>query len=125
MTEKIALSACSGMSANGLVSRVAVDDLSKSEDYVSICIGATSGNRPALLKLIKRFPIIAVNGCENACVNTILKERSVDVAATINITQELNDKNVSTKDASRLDSGGEKCVGIIKNRIMELSKQIE
>lgn len=124
MKEKIALSACSGMSANGLVSRVAVDDLSREEVYVSICIGATSGNRPALLKLIKRFPIIAVNGCENACVNTILKERSVDVIETIDITDELKKHNISTKDASRLDSDGEKCVEVIKNRIIELSKDI-
>lgn len=125
MTEKIALSACSGMSANGLVSRVAVDDLSKSEDYISICIGATSGNRPALLKLIKRFPIIAVNGCENACVNTILKERSVDVVGTIDITHELEKENVSTGNASRLDGDGEKCVDIIKKRIIELSDEIK
>ena len=124
MAEKIALSACSGMSANGLVSRVAVDDLSRDGEYISICIGATSGNRPALLKLIRRFPIIAVNGCENACVNTILKERSVDVVGTIDITHELKKENISTKDASRLDSDGEKCVDIIKSRIVELSKEI-
>ena len=124
MAEKIALSACSGMSANGLVSRVAVDDLSRDGEYISICIGATSGNRPALLKLIRRFPIIAVNGCENACVNTILKERSVDVVGTIDITHELKKENISTKDASRLDSDGEKCSDIIKSRIVELSKEI-
>ena len=124
MKEKIALSACSGMSANGLVSRVAVDDLSKTDDYISICIGATSGNRPALLKLIKRFPIIAVNGCDNACVNTILKERSVDVIATIDISKELEKENISTSNASRLDSDGEKCVEIVKNRIIDITHQL-
>lgn len=29
---------------------------------------------------------IVVNGCENACVNVILKERSADAVGTIDIT---------------------------------------
>ena len=43
MEEKIALAACSGMSPNGLVARVAVHDLAIDDvEILSICMGSTS-----------------------------------------------------------------------------------
>ena len=51
MVDKIAIAACSGMSPNGLVSRVACDDISKENNQViSICICATSGDRTGFRK---------------------------------------------------------------------------
>ena len=71
--EKISLAACNGMSATGLISRVAVADLiDEDEKLISICITATSTDKPAFVKLIKKYPVLGVNGCNNNCVGTII-----------------------------------------------------
>ena len=45
MAEKISLAPCNGMSANGLVSHVAVGDCRKyDEKVISICMGSTSAD---------------------------------------------------------------------------------
>lgn len=45
MVDKVALASCNGMSANGLVSRVAVGDCKKeNENIISICMGSTSAD---------------------------------------------------------------------------------
>lgn len=117
--DKIAISACSGMSPNGLISRVVSDDLSNDENIVSLCIGATSGDRPGLLKLIKKYPIIAINGCDGGCVNTILKDKGVDVVDFINIEKELKKIGISSSQVSRLDADGEECVEKIKEIVLK------
>jgi uncharacterized metal-binding protein len=62
--KKVALAACSGMSPNGLITRAACSDtVENSENIISICMGATSADREGFRKLIKKYPIIAVNGC--------------------------------------------------------------
>lgn len=120
MVDKIAIAACSGMSPNGLVSRVACDDISKENNQViSICISATSGDRTGFRKLIKKYPIIAFNGCDGSCVNKILKQRDVDVLETINVNDELYQRNCLANDTSRLDDNGEKCVNIIKEILID------
>lgn len=118
MVKKIAIASCSGMSPNGLISRVACDDMSKEkENIISICMGATSGGRKGFDKLIKKYPIIAVNGCDGKCVNNILKQKGIEVANEINVDCELNRKNLKAFDTSRLDENGERCVSLIKNEI--------
>ena len=76
MAEKIALAPCNGMSANGLVSRVAVGDCRKDDERViSICMGSTSADIEGKNNdMLKKYPIVAVNGCPNGCVNKILKK---------------------------------------------------
>ena len=123
MAEKIALAPCNGMSANGLVSRVAVGDCRKEhENVISICMGSTSAdiegkNNDAL----KKYPIIAVNGCSNNCVNTILENKGIEVFKTVNTGDVLENYDVSAKDPFRLDAEAEECVKIIKK---ELEKSI-
>lgn len=124
MAEKIALASCNGMSLNGLVSRVAVGDCkNENENVISICMGSTSAdingeNNP----MLKKYPIIAINGCSNNCVNKILKNKGITVKQTIEVGEILKPHNISSKDPFRLDDEGEKCVEIIKD---EINKRME
>ncbi len=119
MDKKIALAPCNGMSPNGLVSRVAVGDLKKeNEAVISICMGSTSAdlenkNTP----MLKKYPIIAINGCKNNCVNTILENKGIDIYKSINVTDVLKDYDFSAEDPFRLDDNGEKCVKIVKKEL--------
>ena len=124
MAEKIALAPCNGMSANGLVSRVAVGDCKKENDNaISICMGSTSADIEGKNnEMLKKYPIVAVNGCPNGCVNKILKNKGIDVGYTIAVDEILKDYDVSAKDPFRLDAEAEECVKIIKE---ELNKTIE
>ncbi|WP_407381254.1 putative zinc-binding protein [Methanobrevibacter sp.] len=123
MVEKIALAPCNGMSPNGLVSRVAVGDCRKeNENVISICMGSTSADIEGKNdEMLKKYPIVAVNGCGGGCVNKILENRGIDVAKTIAVEEVLANHEVSSKDPFRLDDDGEKCVEIIKK---ELNKSI-
>ena len=124
MAEKIALAPCNGMSANGLVSRVAVGDCKKENDNaISICMGSTSADIDGKNdEMLKKFPIVAVNGCPNGCVNKILKNKGIDVAETIAVDEVLKDYDVTAKDSFRLDAEAEQCVKIINDK---LNKTIE
>lgn len=119
MCEKIALAPCNGMSANGLVSRVAVGDCRKEhEEVISICMGSTSADIEGKNnKMLKKYPIIAVNGCPNGCVNKILENNGIDVAGTVAVNEVLQDYDVSVKDPFRLDDEAEKCVEIIVDKL--------
>lgn len=124
--KKIALASCNGMSANGLVSRVAAGDArSENEDVISICMGSTSADTEgANDKMLKKHPIIAINGCDGGCVNKILSNRNIKVSETISIGDVLKDYDVSAKDPFRLDDEGEECVKIIKGKINETIEEI-
>ena len=120
MNEKVALASCNGMSPNGLVSRVAVGDAKKEdENIISICMGSTSadikGENNAMLK---KYPIISINGCNGECVNKILENRDIKVKKSINVGRVLENFEVRAKDPFRLDEESEECVKIIKNEIL-------
>lgn len=119
MIDKIALASCNGMSANGLVSRVAVGDCKKeNENVISICMGSTSADVEGLNDaMLKKFSIIAINGCNNGCVNKILNNKGIEVSRTIGVGDVLKENGAFSIDPFRLDDEGEKCVEIIKNRI--------
>ena len=121
MAEKIALASCNGMSANGLVSRVAVGDCKKENpNVISICMGSTSADTEGKNdEILKKFPIIAINGCDNGCVNKILSNRGIEVSKTIGVGDVLKEHKAFATDPFRLDSEGERCVEIIKNKINE------
>lgn len=127
MTEKIALASCNGMSANGLVSRVAVGDCKKENDNViSICMGSTSADIEGLNdEMLKKFSIIAINGCGNGCVNKILNNKGIDVTRTIGVGDVLDEHGSFSTDPYRLNDEGEKCVEIIKNKINDEIKTIK
>ena len=119
--KRYALAPCSGMSPYGLITRAACSDtINERDDLISICMGATSADKEGFRELIKKFPIIAVNGCESSCVNKILKQKGVKVVKSINIQEELDSKTLKPNDVVRLDEEGEKCVLVIKKRINEL-----
>ena len=117
--KKTALVPCNGMSANGLVSRVAVGDLrNECEDVISICMGSTSADIEGRnTEMLKKYPIIAINGCPNGCVNKILENKSIDVFKTVNVAEVLNDYDVEAHDPFRLDEEAEECVKIIKEEL--------
>ncbi|MEG3224078.1 MAG: zinc-binding protein [Methanobacteriales archaeon Met13] len=119
--KKIALAACSGMSPHGLVSRVATDDtVTESDNLISICMGATSADQEGFRGLIKKYPIVAINGCDAECVNKILAPRCVRPHATINVQEVLKEENLKANDVSRLDEVGELCVGAVKKKIKQV-----
>ena len=124
MIKKVALAPCNGMSPNGLVSRVAVGDCrNDNENVISICMGSTSADVEGKNDgMLKKYPIVAVNGCPNGCVNKILKNKGIDVADTIAVNEILDGFEVSARDPFRLDDEAEECVKIIKE---ELSKVID
>lgn len=119
--KKVALAPCNGMSPNGLVSRVAVGDCRKeNSDVISICMGSTSADIEGVNnEMLKKQPIIAINGCSNNCVDTILKNKGINVAKTINAGEVLSDYEVSAKDPFRLDDEAEECVKIIKEELIK------
>lgn len=123
---KIALASCNGMSANGLVSRVAVGDARKeNEEVISICMGSTSADIEGKNdEMLKKYPIIAINGCGNGCVNKILNNREINVSKTIGVDEVLKNYGASGKDPFRLGDEGEECVKIIKEEINEKIKEI-
>lgn len=122
--KKLALAACSGMSPHGLVTRAACSDtVENSGKIISICMGATSADREGFRDLIKKYPIIAVNGCEGSCVNKILAQKGVEVYARVNVMEILNKENLTPHNVSRLDVEGEKCVEVVKMRIKEITGQ--
>ena len=88
-------------------------------------MGSTSADIEGLNDdMLKKFPIIAINGCGNACVNKILGNKGIDVFRTIGVGDVLKEHKVSSSDPFRLDDEGEKCVEIIKNRINDEIKTI-
>ena len=119
MPKKYALAPCNSMSPNGLVSRVATGDCKKeNENVISICMGSTSADIEGKNDgMLRKYPIVAVNGCPNGCVNKILKNKGIDVAATIAVNEVLDNCEVSAKDPFRLDDEAEECVKIIKKEL--------
>lgn len=126
MEDKIALAPCNGMSANGLISRVAVGDCrSEHKNIISICMGSTSADIEGKNdEMLKKYPIVAVNGCPNGCVNIILKNKGIDVSETIAVNEILDEFEVSAKDPFRLDSEAENCVKIIKEELNKTIRKI-
>ena len=123
---KIALAACSGMSPYGLVSRViSADIVEETDNTISICMGATSADRDRFKNLIRKYPIIAINGCDGDCTFKILKQKGVKPIQNINVMEELNKKDLKPTKVSRLDDNGEICVKYLKNKIKNELKRVE
>ncbi len=123
---KKALAACSGMSPYGLVSRVAVaDTVKESDNVISICMGATAADREGFRGLIKKYPIVAVNGCDGACVNKILKQKGVEPVKTLDAINILNEAGLKPTDVCRLDDEGERSVEKVKKSIKKALKELD
>ena len=106
------------MSPNGLVARVAVHDLAIDDlEILSICMGSVSADSEGFQPLIKKYPILAINGCEGNCVTKILKQKGVNVIGELNVGDILAETDYKANDAARLDDEGEICVKIVKDTI--------
>ena len=68
--------------------------------------------------MLKKYPIISVNGCAGNCVNKILENRNIKIKKSINVGEVLADYEVKAQDSFRLDDESEECVKIIKNEIL-------
>jgi uncharacterized metal-binding protein len=124
--KKIALAACSGMSPYGLVTRVtSADTVAETDNTISICMGATSADREGFRNLIKKYPIIAISGCDGNCTSKILEQKGVKPAKNINVMEELNEAGLKPTDVSRLDENGEICVDYMKDKIKKELKKFE
>ncbi len=122
---KIALAACSGMSPYGLVSRItSADIVAETDNTISICMGATSADREGFKNLIKKYPIIAISGCDGDCTRKILEQKGVKPIKNINVMDELNEKNLKPTDVSRLDDNGEICIEYMKDKIKKEIKKL-
>lgn len=119
MVDKIAIASCNGMSPNGLVSRVACGDCrEENENVISICMGSTSADiNGENNEMLKKFPIIAVNGCRGNCVNKILEAKGIEVADTLPVYEVLEDSCLVAMDPFRLGEVEEECVRIIKEEL--------
>lgn len=126
MSKKVALASCNGMSPNGLVSRVAVGDARKENiNIISICMGSTSADiKGENNTMLKKYPIISINGCNGECVNKILENKNIDVKKSINVGKILENYEIKARDPFRLDEESEECVKIIKNEILSETKKI-
>ena len=96
-------------------------------DIISICMGSTSADIEGRNNdMLKKYPIISVNGCTGNCVNKILKNKGINVKKTINVGEVMEDYEVKARDPFRLGEEGEECVKIIKNEILaEADKLID
>ena len=124
--KKIALAACSGMSPYGLIARVtSTDTVDETDNTISICMGATSADRDGFRNLIKKYPIIAISGCDGDCTLKILEQKGVKPARNINVMDKLKDTDLRPHDVSRLDDEGEKCVKYMKDKIKKYLKEFQ
>ena len=95
MSEKIVLCACSGMNPRGEVARVSVYDLSVEEEcFEYCCIVASGGNYQKFIDMARENRVIAVNGCENNCPETILKTKDASVEYNLNVSKLLKENNI-------------------------------
>jgi len=114
------------MSPYGLVSRVTSSDIvSETDNTISICMGATSADRDGFQNLIRKYPIISINGCDGNCTLKILEQKGVKPIRNINVMDELNKKNLKPTDVSRLDENGEICVEYMKDKIKKELKELK
>ncbi|MCK9151080.1 putative zinc-binding protein [Methanobacterium alcaliphilum] len=120
-SEKIALCPCNGMSPYGLVARASCSDsVEESSNLISICITATSADKAGFRSMIKKYPIIAVNGCNHSCVDKILESKGVNVIKSMNVMEPLQENDLEPGGVARLGKSGEECVVEIKKKIKDL-----
>ena len=114
------------MNPRGEVSRVSVYDLSiEHEDIEYCCVVASGGNYKKFIELAKNNKVIAVNGCENCCPETILKTKDVTVEYNLNVSKLLKKHALQAECTVRINENDEKCVNIVKNEILKIKNELE
>lgn len=121
----IVLCACSGMNPRGELARVSVYDLSvENEDIEYCCVVASGGNYKKFIDLAKNNTVIAANGCENCCPETILKTKEASVEYNLNVSKLLKENNLKAECTVRINENDEKCVELIKKEILKIKKEL-
>lgn len=124
--KKVAMASCSGMSPYGLVARVTSTDIvNETDNTISLCMGATSADRDGFRNLIRKYPIIAISGCDGDCTLKMLEQKGVKPVKNINVMEELNETDLRPNDVSRLDDNGELCVEYMKDKIKKGLKEFQ
>jgi uncharacterized metal-binding protein len=125
MKDKVSLAACNGMGNFGLVARAVTSDLSESkENIISLCIPSIAADDQGP-RIIRKYPIIALNGCSNECVNKILENKEADVLITINTWDYADEHGLEAGEVARLGENGEKTVDHLKKHVLKLVKTME
>ena len=126
MSEKIVLCACSGMNPRGEVARVSVYDMTVENDNLEYCcIVASGGDYRKFVDLARDNTVIAVNGCENNCPETILKTKDASVEHNMNVSKLLKRHGLKAQNTVRLNENDEECVKAIKEEIKSLIDTIQ
>ncbi len=113
------------MNPRGEVARVSVYDLSVEYDDIEYCcIVASGGDYKKFIDLAKNNNVIAVNGCDNCCPESILKTKDATVEYNLNVSELLKKNNMKAQCTVRINENDEKCVEIIKNEILNIKKEI-
>ena len=81
------------------MSRVSVYDLSvEHEDIEYCCVVANGGNFQKFIDLAQNHKVIAVNGCDNCCPETILKTKNATVEYNLNVNALLRKHDLKVKE---------------------------
>ena len=95
------------------------------EDIEYCCVVATGGNFKKFVELAQNHKVIAVNGCENCCPETILKTKKATVKYNLNVSKLLKKHHMQAECTVRINENDEKCVTIIKNEILKIKNELE
>ena len=76
------------------------------------------------IDLTQNHKVIAVNGCENCCPESILKTKDASVEYNLNVKQLLEEHDLKAECTVRINENDEKCVNVIKNEILKIKKEI-
>lgn len=113
------------MNPRGEVSRASVYDLSvENDDIEYCCVVASGGNFKKFLDLARQNTVIAINGCDNCCPETILKIKDASIEYNLNVSELLKKHDMQAENTVRLNENDEKCVEIVKNEILKIKKEI-
>ena len=108
------------------MSRVSVYDLSvEHEDIEYCCVVANGGNFQKFIDLAQNHKVIAVNGCDNCCPETILKTKNATVEYNLNVNALLRKHDLKAECTVRINENDEECVSIIKNEILKIKNELE
>lgn len=82
-------------------------------------------NYQKFIELAKNNKVIAVNGCENCCPETILKTKDAAVEYNLNVSKLLKKYDLHAECIVRINENDEKCVNIVKNEILKIKNELE
>ncbi|NHI91070.1 MAG: hypothetical protein EAX96_01120 [Candidatus Lokiarchaeota archaeon] len=127
MTDKVAIVACTGMGkALASVGRHAAIYLTtelRPVDTINVCFPCTVAEDDESFNLLKKYPVIIIDGCSETCGNKILSKLNSNVIAHLKVWQILG-KYRDLKPDNRVRIG-EKGIELAKKIAEEAAKIID